>query len=262
MISVRVHGVGMSPYNQGFVALLMDDVNNEWLPIYIGSFEAQAIAMELDDVEPPRPMTHDLLAKIIDRMDVYVDRIVVSDLKDSTYYAEITLKKEAGEDEDDEETEEMVIDARPSDSIALALRTEADIFVNDEVMEEASVPANPDEEESEESKKLKILQHRLQRAVEEEDFEEAAELRDKIREVQKEIRQEQESEEELDEEIEEQLAEELGREEEEEEEFQEVGYSDFEEFEEKLEEFEEGQDPSEEPDEPEDEESDDESEKE
>ncbi|MFB6346652.1 MAG: bifunctional nuclease family protein [bacterium] len=251
MISVRVHGVGMSPYNQGFVALLMDDVNNEWLPIYIGSFEAQAIAMELDDVDPPRPMTHDLLAKIIDRMDVVVDKIVVSALKESTYYAEITLKRE--NDDDDEEDDEMIIDARPSDSIALALRTDADIFVADDVMEEASVPANPDEEESEESKKLKILQHRLQRAVEEENFEEAAELRDKIREVQKEIRQEEEAEDELDEDVEEQLAEELGMEEEETEEFQEVGYSDFEEFEEKLEEFEEGQDPADEPEDIEDE---------
>lgn len=233
MISVRVHGVGMSPYNQGFVALLMDDVNNEWLPIYIGSFEAQAIAMELDDVDPPRPMTHDLLANIISEMDVKVDKIVVSDLKDSTYYAEITLTS-TDEDEDDE----IVIDARPSDSIALALRTEADIFVDEDVMDEASVPANPEEDESEENKQLKILQHRLQRAVEEENFEEAAELRDKIREVQREIREEEEAEE-LDEDIEEQLAEELDREEEEDE-AREVGYSDFDEFEEKLENFEEG----------------------
>jgi bifunctional DNase/RNase len=226
----------MSPYNQGFVALLMDDVNNEWLPIYIGSFEAQAIAMELDDVDPPRPMTHDLLANIISEMNVEVDRIVVNELKDSTYYAKITLVPEDG-DEDDE----MIIDARPSDSIALALRTEADIFVEEDVMEEASVPANPEGEESEENKQLKILQHRLQRAVEEENFEEAAELRDKIRDVQRQIREEEESEE-LDEEIEEQLAEELGKESEAEEP-QEVGYSDFEEFEEKLENFEKGEEP-------------------
>jgi hypothetical protein len=234
MISVRVHGVGMSPYNQGFVALLMDDVNNEWLPIYIGSFEAQAIAMELDDVEPPRPMTHDLMANIISNMDVEVDKIVVNELKDSTYYAEITLTPK---DQDEDEDEEVVIDARPSDSIALALRTGADIFVADDVMEEASVPANPEEEESEQNKKLKILQHRLQRAVEEENFEEAADLRDQIREVQREIREEEEAEE-IDEDIEEQLAEELGREEEGD--LQEAGYSDFDEFEEKLESFEEG----------------------
>lgn len=231
MRSVHVHGVGMSPYNQGFVALLMDEVSDEWLPIYIGSFEAQAIAMELDDVDPPRPMTHDLLANIISKMDAEIEKIVVSELKDSTYYAEITLG--LGEEDEDE----VIIDARPSDSIALALRTDADIYVADEVMEEASVPANPEEEQSEENKKLKILQHRLQRAVEEEKFEEAAELRDKIREVQRQIREEEESEE-LDEEVEEQLAEELSSEEEEE--INEVGYSDFDEFEEKLEEYEEG----------------------
>lgn len=206
MIPVRVHGVGMSPYNQGFVALLMDDVNNEWLPIYIGSFEAQAIAMELDDVDPPRPMTHDLLSNIIDDLEVTVSKIVVNALKDSTYYAEITLKEQTEENE--EESEEIIIDARPSDSIALALRTDADIFVEEDVMEEAAVPAKPEEEETEESKKLKILQHRLQRAVEEEEFEEAADIRDEIKEVQRDIRKKEESEE-LDEDVEEQLAEEL-----------------------------------------------------
>lgn len=187
MIPVRVHGVGMSPYNQGFVALLMDDTYNQWLPIYIGSFEAQAIAMELDDVDPPRPMTHDLMASMIDELDAEIDHIVVNELKDSTYFADIVVENEDGE--------EIVIDARPSDSIALGLRLDADIYVEEDVMEEASIPAKPEEAESEGAKKLKILQHRLQRAVESEDFEEAAEIRDQIRELQKELRLEEEAEE-------------------------------------------------------------------
>lgn len=204
MIPVRVHGVGMSPYNQGFVALLMDDTYNQWLPIYIGSFEAQAIAMELDDVDPPRPMTHDLMADMIQELNAEIDHIVVNELKDSTYYADIVLMKE-------DQDEEIILDARPSDSIALGLRLDADIYVEEEVMEEASIPAKPEEAESEEGKKLKILQHRLQRAVESEEFEEAAEIRDQIRDLQKEIRHEEESEQ-IDQEMEAELEEELGEE--------------------------------------------------
>lgn len=180
MIPVRVHGVGMSPHNQGFVALLMDDTFNKWLPIYIGSFEAQAIAMELDDVEPPRPMTHDLLASMLDSLDTNIERIEVNDLRDGTFYANVIVKPDDAE-------QEIIIDARPSDSIALALRTDTDIYVAEDVMEEAAVPAQSEDEESEDNKRLKLLQHRLKRAVEEEEFEKAAELRDEIKELQKKI---------------------------------------------------------------------------
>ncbi len=186
MIPVRVHGVGMSPYNQGFVALLMDDRYNKWLPIYVGSFEAQAIAMELDNVDPPRPMTHDLIAELIDNLNATIKRIVITALKEGTFYAEIIIKSPDSD-------KEITIDARPSDSIAIALRVGAKIFVEEDVMDEASIPAQVEEEEvvggetKEETKRVKILQHRLQRAVEEEEFEEAADLRDEIRELQKDI---------------------------------------------------------------------------
>jgi hypothetical protein len=185
MIPVRVHGVGMSPYNQGFVALLMDDRYNKWLPIYVGSFEAQAIAMELDDVDPPRPMTHDLIAELIDNLNATIKRIVITALKEGTFYAEIVIKSPDSD-------KEISIDARPSDSIAIALRVGAKIFVEEDVMDEASIPAQVEEEEvvggekKEETKRIKILQHRLKRAVEEEKFEEAADLRDEIRKLQKE----------------------------------------------------------------------------
>ncbi len=180
MIPVHVHGVGMSPYNQGFVALLMDNTSQEWLPIYIGSFEAQAIAMELDEVNAPRPMTHDLIASVIGDLKVNVKKVIITDLRDGTFFANIILEPEGSE-------KELVIDARPSDSIAVALRVNADIYVEEEVMEEAAIPAQVEEEETEKQKKLKILQQRLQRAVEEEEFEEAAELRDEIQELKEEI---------------------------------------------------------------------------
>ncbi len=180
MIPVRVHGVGMSPHNQGFIALLMDDTFNKWLPIYIGSFEAQAIAMELDDFQPPRPMTHDLIAKLLTELEVEIKRIEVNDLRDGTFYANIVVQPQNSE-------QEIIIDARPSDSIALALRAGSDIYVSEKVMEEASIPAQSKDSESEDNKRLKLLQHRLKRAVEEEDFEQAAELRDEIKDLQKKI---------------------------------------------------------------------------
>lgn len=180
MIPVHVHGVGMSPYNQGFVALLMDDSSNNWLPIYIGSFEAQAIAMELDDVDAPRPMTHDLIASVIGDLEASIKRVIITDLRDGTFYANIILAPENSD-------KEIIIDARPSDSIAVALRLNANIFVEDSVMEEAAIPAQVDEEESEQQKRLKILQQRLQRAVSEEEFEKAAELRDEIQELKKKL---------------------------------------------------------------------------
>lgn len=205
MIPVRVHGVGMSPRDQGFVALLMDDTFNKWLPIYIGSFEAQAIAMELDDVEPPRPMTHDLLASMLSDLDAEPDRVVVNDLRDGTFYANIILEPEDAD-------QEIIVDARPSDSIALALRLGTDIYVTEDVMEEAAVPAQTEDEGSEENKRLKLLQHRLKRAVEEEEFEKAADLRDEIKELQKEIHSPDE-EEEVEEDGEDELSEESSPEE-------------------------------------------------
>ncbi len=114
--------------SNGFVVLLMDLANKTGLPIWIGPFEANAIAMKLKKIESQRPMTHDLIHRVLNTLESQVIKIVVSDLKESTYYALIHLNRRG---------EEIVIDSRPSDAIAIALAADAPIFVSEDVIEKA-----------------------------------------------------------------------------------------------------------------------------
>lgn len=114
--------------SNGFVVLLMDLANKTGLPIWIGPFEANAIAMKLKKIDSHRPMTHDLIHRVLNTLDSHVMKIVVNDLKESTYYALIHLNRRG---------EEIVIDSRPSDAIAIALAADAPIFVSEDVIEKA-----------------------------------------------------------------------------------------------------------------------------
>lgn len=107
------------------VVLLVDSEEKRVLPIWVGPFEAQAIAMALEGIMTPRPMTHDLLRSVCENLGAKVQRIVVSDLREGTYYAEIFFLHQDGR--------EVVVDSRPSDAIALALRCGADLFMTDKV---------------------------------------------------------------------------------------------------------------------------------
>ena len=131
--SVRVHMLSSQ-----HVVILREADRERYLPIWIGSWEAQSIAMKLQGIEAERPLTHDLLASILSELGVSVRRIVVSDLADETYRARIVLAS----DGDDHE-----IDARPSDAIALAVRVAAPIFATEAVLDRASVIPEADEEE-------------------------------------------------------------------------------------------------------------------
>jgi bifunctional DNase/RNase len=131
--SVRVHMLSSQ-----HVVILREANAERYLPIWIGSWEAQSIAMKLQGVEAERPLTHDLLATILDDLSVSVRRIVVSDLADETYRARIMLTS-GGDDYE--------IDARPSDAIALAVRTSAPIFAAEDVLDRAGVIPEADEEE-------------------------------------------------------------------------------------------------------------------
>jgi hypothetical protein len=131
--SVRVHMLSTQ-----HVVILREADRERYLPIWIGSWEAQAIAMKLQGVEAERPLTHDLLVSILGELGVRVRRIIVSDLADETYRARVVLSR--GEDEYD-------IDARPSDAIALAVRVSAPIFATDAVLDRAAVMPEADEEE-------------------------------------------------------------------------------------------------------------------
>ena len=122
---MKVRGLMFDPYNNTFIVILRDEDNSDMLPIWVGKPEASSISFALEEVTTPRPMTHDLMKTVLDAVDAKVISVVISDLKDNTYYAKVHLTYEDSE---------YVIDARPSDAIALALRTKAPIFANEEVI--------------------------------------------------------------------------------------------------------------------------------
>ena len=175
IIAVRVERVTLDTSSNRFVVILKDDTYHRWLPIVVGPAEAQAIALQLEKVTPPRPMTHDLMKSLLDSMHVNVSRVVVSDLKENTYFATIDLKRNGTQSQ---------IDARPSDAIALALRSQAPIFVDENVMKKAGIGDDIDSSEPKEDKdEIKTLTIKLQDAVQEERYEDAARIRDQINEL-------------------------------------------------------------------------------
>jgi bifunctional DNase/RNase len=123
---MKVRGLVCDPHTNMYIVILNDEENKEVLPIWIGKFEANAICFVLEGITPPRPMTHDLTKSIMDTLDIKIISIVISNLKDNTYYAKIHLLSHGSE---------VVVDSRPSDAIALALRSSAPIFVSEEVLE-------------------------------------------------------------------------------------------------------------------------------
>ncbi|NOZ63380.1 MAG: bifunctional nuclease family protein [Caldiserica bacterium] len=125
MIKMRVVGVTLDPVTNVPIIILKDQKNEKTLPIWIGIFEASAIAIKLEGVQTPRPLTHDLLRTIIESFNGKVSRIVINDLKDNVFYAKILIKLGR---------KTMEIDSRPSDAIALALRTQSPIYINEEVI--------------------------------------------------------------------------------------------------------------------------------
>ena len=138
-IEMTIKGLMVDPITNTPIVILRDQDGQRVLPIWVGIFEANAIALQIENVTTPRPMTHDLLRNVIQDLKASVDRIVVCDLQDNTFYALIYLTRNG---------ETMAIDARPSDAIALALRTRAPIFVEESVIDNAKTtdlaPDKPD----------------------------------------------------------------------------------------------------------------------
>jgi bifunctional DNase/RNase len=130
--SVRVHML-----SNRHVVILKDPEGDRYLPIWIGAWEASAIAMRLQGLSAERPLTHDLFAAALDRLGVRVERVVINELTDETYHARIHLERDGVQVE---------VDARPSDALALAVRAEVPIFAADEVLAQAALAADPDEE--------------------------------------------------------------------------------------------------------------------
>ncbi len=182
-VQVDILGLSTSPASGGAYALILKEVTgSRRLPIIIGAFEAQSIALEMEGIKPPRPLTHDLMKAIIDRLGVTLSEVTVSELRDGTFYAKLSLDSQE-------------IDSRPSDAIALAVRYGVPIFVSEKVMDEASFVPEAEGEEGEKlaettkekkpatqkMSKLEALSAQLKEAIEKEDYEKAARLRDEIR---------------------------------------------------------------------------------
>jgi bifunctional DNase/RNase len=127
-IEMTIKGLMVDPVTNMPIILLRDSEGHKVLPIWVGIFEANAIALQIENVSTPRPMTHDLLKNVISDLKARVQKIVVSDLKDNTYYALVYIDVNGGT---------VAVDARPSDAIALALRTRAPIFVEESVIDNA-----------------------------------------------------------------------------------------------------------------------------
>jgi len=192
MVEVEVAKIAFYPPSKGYAVLLREIGGERQLPVIVGAFEAQAIALALEGMKMPRPMTHDLISSMMDDLGADIKEVVITDLIDGTFYAKIYLEQYDYEGKE--------IDSRPSDAIAIALRVGASVYVEEEVLEEAGVVAEDLDEVTEASSEfteeqevttsesptemsLEELQEALQKAVEAEEYERAAKLRDKINQI-------------------------------------------------------------------------------
>ena len=130
MREMTLYGVSFEPIGKQPIVLLKTLDEDRFLPIWIGHPEAAAILMKLQGASPPRPMTHDLLTEVVSELKAEVVRVTVTELRENTYFAKITIVQDG---------QELEIDSRPSDAIALAVRCEAQIFVADDVVEESGI---------------------------------------------------------------------------------------------------------------------------
>ncbi len=133
---MRIRGLMMDPTTNMPIVVLKDVEGDSLLPIWVGVFEANAIALEIEKVTTPRPMTHDLLKNLLIGLNISVQKVVVTELKDDTFYAMIWAERDG---------ESICLDARPSDALALALRMDCPIFVDDSVLKSSKVATSASE---------------------------------------------------------------------------------------------------------------------
>jgi bifunctional DNase/RNase len=132
-VEMKINRLMMDPVTNMPIVILKDSESDTVLPIWVGVFEANAIALEIEKVSTPRPMTHDLIKNVLTGLEAAVHKVVVTELKDDTFYAVIWLEREG---------QVISIDSRPSDALALALRVDCPIFVDDEVLKNSKLAAN------------------------------------------------------------------------------------------------------------------------
>jgi bifunctional DNase/RNase len=186
-IQCEILGLSSSPSTGGAYAILLKEMHgSRRLPIIIGAFEAQAIALEIEGIKPPRPLTHDLLKSFLDNVGATITEVLIDELRENTFYAKIILEMSTLTNE---------IDARPSDAIALAVRAQSPIFVAESVMDAAAfIPSEETDKVTKRTSeneplpntkeaKIAALQTKLREAIESEEYERAAKLRDDIQKL-------------------------------------------------------------------------------
>ena len=139
MIEMKVAGIALDAVSRSPIVLLRDATERRQLPIYIGQDQARAIISALENQAPPRPLTHDLMVNLLNEWDMVLERIVIHSLQDNTFYAILQLRQGEARKE---------VDSRPSDAIALAIRTKSPIWVMEEVVADASMPVDRDADEA------------------------------------------------------------------------------------------------------------------
>lgn len=200
-IKLEILGLSSSQSQAGSFALVLGEADgHRRLPIIIGGFEAQAIALEIENIKPNRPMTHDLLVSIANTFGIEMIEVVISELKEGVFYSKILFRSGTIMEE---------IDARPSDAIAIAVRFKAPIFTTEEILQEAGIvvrenrPENPTpnrphtvpesaikhtpEENIDKKERIKRLNELIERHIQNEDYEKAAQLRDEINKIENEL---------------------------------------------------------------------------
>ncbi|NES23899.1 MAG: bifunctional nuclease family protein [Symploca sp. SIO3E6] len=140
MIEMKVAGIALDAVTRSPIVLLKDGLDRRALPIYIGQDQAKAIISALEQHKPPRPLTHDLFINFFDSWNINLEKVIIHSLQENTFYAILCLRQ--GE-------EKKEVDARPSDAIAIALRTNSPIWVMEEVVADASIPVDRDADEEE-----------------------------------------------------------------------------------------------------------------
>lgn len=143
-VEMKVKGLMIDPVSQMPIIILKDAASDQVLPIWVGIFEANAIAMQLEKIDPPRPLTHDLLRDVIESLGAVVEKVEITDLRENTFYAFLHLQCDG---------RSCRVDSRPSDAIALALRTGAPLFVDSVVLEKSS--GSGDGAEGDEAERLR-----------------------------------------------------------------------------------------------------------
>jgi bifunctional DNase/RNase len=178
MICVNVEKISYHPSSRSYAVILKTDDDDLVLPILVGSFEAQSIALALEAVATPRPLTHDLICEIIKGIDAELISVNISQLNDGVFYAKLKLKSP--------DFGTKTIDARPSDAISIALRLNTQIYVSPEIIKEAGVEQEDIISENQPilpKYTIEDLELKLKKAVEKEEYEKAAKLRDKIKDL-------------------------------------------------------------------------------